>query len=293
MTRFLLVGSLMLFACKGKLEEPASEEKRTREQQESPQHPSCEKRATRLSDRLAALEATGKLMVGFSSAVKLIASSYGKSIDIGGTWVAITAAGEISLSGKNNTDLEREIHSMKVDAEMRGDGSAIGPVYLAADTAASARLLLEVAAKFRAQNIETRLMTAGPEVVDRGYDSELRAVPSVQSYLAGSPSAEQVSDRAGYLATQLELAIGVNCSPLVKVFSDIAGAPATQKSALLATEMPKGLQTCQCNLPDLDLFEFVMLEIFGAWERRHRWIALPVGTARKGQTVAEFVSAGR
>ena len=42
----------------------------------------------------------------------------------------------------------------------------------------------------------------------------------------------------------------------------------------VAQHLPGALRACACDLEDPDLFEYLMMEMAGAYGRQHRWIPL-------------------
>jgi hypothetical protein len=77
------------------------------------------------------------------------------------------------------------------------------------------------------------------------------------------------------VVAQLKEAMGT-CRPIIMTFgtSSLEGLPAKEADKLVK-DIPAGLVSCECQLPDVDAFEAGMRTWFGAWAPPLSWVAMP------------------
>lgn len=59
---------------------------------------------------------------------------------------------------------------------------------------------------------------------------------------------------------------------------------------MLATQVPRTVARCGCKLNDLDVFEYTMLAMLGAFHQPLRWIELPKLTRGDQRKMGDLVA---
>jgi len=107
--------------------------------------------------------------------------------------------------------------------------------------------------------------------------------PAAAAVPAGDP------DPIRRLVDQLRSAIGT-CEPIMAVFvtASAEGVPAKQAEQFV-TDLPRGLQSCDCKVADLDALTSGRRTRFGAWAPARRWIELPKLDATDQRPISKLV----
>ena len=119
-----------------------------------------------------------------------------------------------------------------------------------------------------------RLVVAAPESASQPAPSLPASEPEATAHLAG----------------QLETAIGT-CEPIRTALAtaSLAGVPA-REAEKLATDIPKGLESCGCKVADPDALTAGLRTWFGAWAPPLRWIELPKLAATDARPISQLVA---
>lgn len=101
------------------------------------------------------------------------------------------------------------------------------------------------------------------------------------------PAAEP--DSSKHVAAQLRTSIGA-CKPVIDAFAtaSLEGVPAKEADKLVEG-LPAGLRACDCNLPDVDGFEWGIRTSFGAWAPVLAWVEMPSLANGETQPIGKLV----
>lgn len=246
------------------------------------QPPSCEARMDRLGVRLRALADDGMRLTSESN--ELVVVEDARRVDRGGTVVVITAEGEANLSGRQRADgtlaeqleLERQMYP-----ERAGQ-----PFYLAPRAGTPASAVLRATVVVAANTREARLLVAGPMPEQVPSDEQLLAVPEVAALRRDLAGADP-SQAATLIASALSEAIAP-CTPVIKLFGSVATVAPEDKAAVVAGAADAARE-CNCQMADLDVFEYAILAALDAFERPGRWIPVPELDAGDDRPMAEVI----
>jgi hypothetical protein len=244
----------------------------------------CTEQVARLGSELHDLAAAQPGFLPLVQGIKAPVTSTAQPVDRRGIVVAVTRDGEIfrdggklATTGELRDYLElahrRALEDTLMDGGTRADATV--PLYIWADAATPIRTVAAVAAavepapekpaqseptpeekQARKQAIEearaagilggdqppaftVRLIVTSP-------DSASQPAPAAASVPASEPDATR------RLVDQLRTAIGT-CGPIIAVFATASakGVPARQAETFV-TDLPRGLQSCDCKVTDLD-----------------------------------------
>ncbi len=244
--------------------------------------PSCEDRTTRLANRLAALVESSPMSGLVPAGLDPIESSAGAALDGAGSIVGVRKDGSVTLDFGPPMTIEEVAQRLAERAERDRQPA---PVLLWADRAAPAELVARVAAVAPA-GYPVRLMAVGPVRPREPYDAELEATAGAAAARAAAALAP--GERATEIARQMERAVGP-CASLARVFADVGGEPPEGKARHMARAAPRALRECDCKAADMDAIEYILLSIFGAYERPIRWFPAAAGAPANARTAADLV----
>jgi len=245
-----------------------------REQSEAPSAsgPSCKDRTTRLETRLAELVESSPAPGLAPTGLDPIESSAGAVHDTAGPSITVRKDGGLTLDSSPPMKIEELALQLAEQAERYPQAA---PLLIWADRAAPAELVGKVAAVAPAGR-PVRLMAVGPERPREPYDADLEATPGAAAARAAAALAP--SERATEIAGQMERAIG-SCGALARVFESVGSEPPEGKARHMARAAPRALRECDCKAADIDAIEYVLLSLFGAYERPVRWFPATAGPA--------------
>lgn len=241
--------------------------------------PSCDERAARMERRLgplAAEPATGWAPDG----VTLIESSRGAVIERHAPTLIVRRDGALELDGDPIAGPEHLRERIDMVRELRRDRDIdLDHVDLVADREAPAAAIAAVRAALP-PGIEARLVVRGPARPTEPYDDALRRHPAVVQFDADNEGSDP-GNRATHLARTMETIVA-KCPPLIELYGAVAGGE--DKAQIIAGGTPPAMRACQCRLTDPDLFEYILLKLFGAYDAPMRW--LPLGDVPEGARTA-------
>lgn len=224
---------------------------------------------TRLSARLEALTPRVTLLLPVAARRTLVRVADGRSIERAGHVIGFDESGTARLSfGMRDRPLaeqlafERRLHPDRDD----------WPVYLAPRRETSASAVAEAAALVAASGLEVRLLVAGPERPRVASDRRLLRVPAVAE-LRDELEGTGDSQRSTLIAKAMSRAI-MPCAQIIEVFGRVAGDSAMKKYEILVGA-GDAARECNCQMRDVDVFEYAMLATFDAYEPPIGWIPLP------------------
>ncbi len=240
----------------------------------TPKKQSCEQRMDRFAAQLAPVATEPGNLLAVPARVHLVESDKGSPVREPGVTIAVDRDG-MTVDGELVERVEPDLRERlaRQGEMMEALGEALS-IYIAADASTPAPRVAEIAAS-APEGVDVRFVLLGPARGGAAYEQELLAVPAVQQLHRDMDSVDP-SRRAMQLAQSVEQAIGT-CTPLIRVFGQIAALAPADKGAFLAREAPAALRQCKCNVGDLDLLEYAMLAVMGAFDRPLRWI--PVADA--------------
>ncbi len=243
---------------------------------------------TRLTARLEQLD-PGAIRPMIDQSV--VASTRGKSLgdgDVG--WIVVVGAdGKASLSG------DRDAKSSLADTitaqrERARDDRTEQPIYLAAAGTTPVAALAKAAAEARGAGLrgELRLLVSVAVPAPTPGDSRLFATPSVAALRKQLENARASGKaEAIVVADALRTAIAP-CTPIVQLFGEMAAAEASEKAVMLV-KVPAAAQSCDCQMADVDVLEFSMLALLGAFDVRIGWLPAPPLAAGDRRNLAELI----
>jgi len=178
--------------------------------------------------------------------------------------------GGVSMNGERLQNIESDLaERLAAEVETMRMMGRSGPLYIWADVATPAATVATIAAA-APDGLATRLALAGPEHTETQYEAALLANPNVAK-LRRDTDAVDPSQKAVIVAERVQEAVGL-CAPLIRVFGDIAGVEASKKAERMAIGAPAAIRECGCNVADLDMIEYTLLAILGAFDRPIRSI---------------------
>jgi hypothetical protein len=244
--------------------------------------PSCEERAARLERRLAVLAAEPAALIVVPDGLAPIESPRGEPIRAAGLVVTIRRDGALELSGEpvEGPDVLRDRLALAVEPA-RWDGA--DATYVLADRAAPASAVAAVLAA-GPPGLTARLVVRGPAPPAEPHDETLRELSSVVTFDATMEGTDP-SERAVELARAMETIVA-RCPPIIEVFGAVAGVE--DKGAMIARGTPPAMRACKCRLTDPDLFEYILLRLFGAFDAPMRSLPLE-GVPADARTAADLV----
>jgi hypothetical protein len=285
----------------------------------------CTEQVARLGSELHDLAAAQPGFLPLVQGIKAPVTSTAQPVDRRGIVVAVTRDGEIvrdggklATTGELRDYLEhahrRALEDTSMDGGTRADATV--PLYIWADAATPIRTVAAVAAAVEpAPEIPTQSKpTPEEEQARKQVIEEARAAgilgsgsgeqspaftvrlivtspdsPSQPAMAAPSVPASE-PDATRRLVDQLRTAIGT-CGPISAVFATASaeGVPAKQAEKFV-TDLPKGLQSCDCKVADLDALTSGLHTWFGAWAPALRWIELPKLDATDKRPISKLVA---
>lgn len=228
--------------------------------------PSCDERAQRMADRLGPLAEEPAAMLPVPDGVTPIESARGAAIDRGAPLVVVRRDGGLELDGAPVGGPD-ELRDRLAEARRRWPELARLDVLPDRDAPAAAIAAVLAA---RPPELEPRLVVRGPARPVAPYDDALRRAPSVVQFDAAMDRTDP-SERAVELARTMETIVA-RCPPLIELFGAVAGVE--DKGRTIARGTAPALRECGCRLTDPDLFEYIMLELLGAFDAPMRWLPL-------------------
>ncbi len=252
----------------------------------------CEARAKRFSDRLDALahEKPGSLPIVLP-AVTLPAATDAKIVDEPGVVMIVTADGKVVIGDRTTTVakaatvLEELAQRGREAVAMRHGPSPPWPLYLWADRSAKVGPLAKLLANEFAW--KPRLLVEGEPAAG---DPALLAKPSVKAVADAMPATaeEAKAFRAQHLRDAMQ-----TCPAISIALARVVGSSGpVNELVVMAQTIPEAIAGCRCRLDDIDVVEYAMLSIFGAFHPTPKWIELPEAKPNDRRTIEALV-AGR
>jgi hypothetical protein len=268
-----------------------------------PASPACRARVDRLAAALAP-NADHGTMIAVPAGLTPPVTTAGRPVDQPGPVVQLDRRARSTYDGKPVTPsaaltrtLDASLRQAARDRERmppreRARLPARTPLYLLADGRARVGAVEAIAARVPA-GFDLRLVVLGPMPHPVGYDAAWRARPDVKAFFDGmAKHPAGAGDRAVFIAKQMQIATGY-CTPLIRVFGQVASQSGESKGQFFAREAPRALAACDCKGVHLDLLEATLLGLFEAWSPAQRWLPLD-RRARglpAGKTVADLARA--
>jgi hypothetical protein len=255
----------------------------------------CERRTEQLGAAMQAATVDGSgAMLFVPSSIEPVHSESGLPLATMGPVVHVGAAGQLTFNGDAVTSDELA-ERLRADRAMAADFArpATNVVYVLPDRRAP---VADLAAAVVAlpDGLEARRVVRAPaprNEVPRRL-AEAAGVKKLQAEIASGDA----SARATAMAKHIQDAVGT-CTPLVKLFGDLATGSAASKGRMLADGAPSALRACGCKVADLDVLEFALLSVSGAFDTPNTWLPIrfaPGGAGlglAPGATAAALVAA--
>jgi hypothetical protein len=262
------VPKCLVFAVTAAAVVACAESPRTGEGAKQSRASSCVQRVERFANALAPVANSGIAMT-VPASIEPIVSTKGTFANQYGATVVVRRDGVYFNDYERLATTDDVRDRLAAEAEMLRSMERDAALYIWADRSAKLRevnTILAVAPK----QMERRLLLAGPKPEITDYQRELLKNPAVLEFFA-NVSSDDPSRRAVYVAEQIEKSIGM-CTPLIKAFGAVAGMDAASKGPFLAEAAPKALRDCNCGVADIDLIEYALLSIMGAFDRKVTWV---------------------
>ncbi len=242
---------------------------------EPPSEPlSCDERMDRFAARLAPAAKEGNWLP-IPAEIEPIESPRGEPVQWGGAVVVLTRDGAITLDGEPvaEAELGEQLAAWRrMREQMAATSRAMAAVYVWADRAADPAKVARIAAAAPAA-LPARLVVVGAQHVADDYEKALLGHATVAGFRDQLATADEPSNRAVMVAEHISNAVGL-CAPLIRVFGNTAGIEASSKGEYLAKGAPSALRECDCGVADLDLLEYALLAVMGAFERPVRTVPI-------------------
>jgi hypothetical protein len=208
-------------------------------------------------------------------------SRSGHPVDRGGPRIEVEKDGRLLLDGELVRDPAALTDELRISLLTRDDpGAAAPPIYVRADGRTSAAALGRIEAAIPAGFTVRRLLVEAPDP---------RRVPSPAQGVVQPRTSATVLTYSEAMRRGLS---GPGCLPIMRFFAHAAEGDQGDRGA---RGIPAALRECHCQVPDLDLAETALLQLYGAFERPLRWLPLPAAATliRARGTVADLVAASR
>ncbi|MCB9559344.1 MAG: hypothetical protein H6709_18250 [Kofleriaceae bacterium] len=192
--------------------------------------------------------------------------------------------------GADRDALRERLAAEAARAGVDPDAPSTPTLYVVADAATTLAALDDVVAAVP-EAFELRLVGVGPEPSLSPYLTELRDLPAAKKVRDDIEHADP-SLRATRVASHMQDVVG-SCAPLIRIFGGVA-ATEEDKATYMAREVPGALRACSCKVGDPDVVEYLLLEVFDAYQRPQRWLPLARAhaDAAAGATVATLATGG-
>jgi hypothetical protein len=234
---------------------------------------------TRFEERLTSLvKQTPGLMPRIPPDANPPVSARGKPIDAQGVVIAVLRDGKLAVGAGELTNADHAREHLG-NEQSRAIGDALNhrgpehswPLYVWADRDTPVSAVAELVRVISTQ-WSLRLLVAADQP-SPARDAELLARPSVKRAIDKFPKTEPEAMLA--FAEQLKSSLAP-CDELLMVLvkATTEAGPSTE-GTVLATQVPRTVASCGCKLNDLDVFEYSILAMFGAFHQPLRWIDLP------------------
>ena len=231
---------------------------------------SCDERMKRFEAQLALATKTPSAGIEIPAAIAPVESTKGRPADRHGPVLVVEARGAMTFNGETMTRIEPDLRDrLGVEAKLMRMTERSAPLYVWADRATPAALVAQIVA-IVPKDFEPRFLLAGPLPARSAYGDELMRDTEVSEFRRDVPGLDP-AEKAVLIARNFEKAIGT-CAPLIKAFGEIAAMDASQKGSFLADASPRAVRECKCKVTNIDLLEYLMLTILGAYERTVTWI---------------------
>ena len=262
MWKLVLIVAVM--SCSGRSSEPEAKPEPEAKQL------SCDARMDRFEAALAPVAKETGALLTIPPDIAPIESTKGEPVREYGPVVVVRRDGGVSMNGERLQSIETDLADrLAAEVETMRMMGRSGPLYIWADVATPAATVATIAAA-APDGLATRLALAGPEHTETQYEAALLANPNVAK-LRRDTDAVDPSQKAVIVAERVQEAVGL-CAPLIRVFGDIAGVEASKKAERMAIGAPAAIRECGCNVADLDMIEYTLLAILGAFDRPIRSI---------------------
>jgi hypothetical protein len=134
---------------------------------------------------------------------------------------------------------------------------------------------------------EARVLVHGSPLPEEPSDAALFGVPSVAGLRKEIADAGQdLSKRAIAMSGGLTRSVPP-CAAVVRIFGQMAPTTPNAKTEV-AFKIPAAMASCGCAVADINLFEFSMLAVSGAFDPRTTWVPLPAIAAGDKRTVGDL-----
>ncbi len=246
----------------------------------------CADRAQRMSATLPDFAA--ELRVFHDATVTPPELPAGRRIVFAATAIVVNRDGAVSLEG-NTLGADRAALREQLTARLaRTVDIATPDLYVVAEAATPVRVLDEVLAAVP-EGFELKLTGLGPALELTPYHRQLQEQPWARALDAELRTADP-SSAAVELSRRMERALGTRCAPLTRVYGSVTTEE--DKGSYIARETPIALRACQCAVAEPDVLEYLLLAVFGAYDRPQRWIPLVREHGDAAGTVADLAARG-
>jgi hypothetical protein len=255
------------------IEEPAKSEATPRTPtSDTAEEPGCEARVARMTPLLQANAEV--LQVPPPYGIAPLRSSEGRPVSEPILTVTIDKDGGLFLMGGRveSYELTTRVARIRSERNRYSHNKPFTGAYLWVDEATPVQALGDAVAKLP-KDLEARLMVVG-ETPPLEPLSKALLLDSTVATLESKMDGLDLSMKAVTLAEALQTAIGA-CTPLIRLFGDLAGADASQKGVMLAEGAPQALLDCKCKVVNANLLEYALYDIIGMYDAPTTWLPIP------------------
>jgi len=290
----LLLVAALLVACSADTDGPARAIDRAaapRGAAETAANAACDARMDRLSATMHTLAADSPVFFFASTSLVPPRSKSGHAVERFGLNVDVEADGRVYFHDEPARDLAELTERLDSTLQMMNPELGVPPLYVRADARTSMAMLGRVVAAIPARITVRRLLVETP-AAPLEPPASLLADTRVRA-LGDGRHTRTAAAMLAYASLVQQSLSGPHCLPIVRYFGDTRGG--TDQFERGARTIPAALRECHCQVPDLDLAEPALLALYGAYERKIRWLPLPSPAvlAKTRGTVAELVAAAR
>ncbi len=270
-----LAAALFVATACGKKSDKPRDEETTKTSEPAPPSGACASRIAEISARVAPYAAGIRTLSLASDDVELPSSKASRPIDARGPVVTVRK-NALDLDGQRLGSIDALVDSLTArrsatDLAAGVESSADSPLYYRVDAELPAVALGQVVRATPA-GFQPRLLVERP-VGHESYDVPEGASPPLRQILEGLRENRSPSERAVFLASTMESAIGT-CAPMVELFGVLAGYSVDKKQKALMTGFGPALQKCGCKGVDLDVIEVFLLAVSDAYREAEGWFPL-------------------
>jgi hypothetical protein len=253
--------------------------------------PDCPKEAERIGKRLAGLKTSAPGFMPVIKTIGLPTAANAKAIDQRGFVLAVTKDGKVFAQGQGLAqakDTEQFLDAMWKSAleawvlDDRGPAKdAKFALYIWADKDTPAKHVAAVATA--AAKVSDRFLV---RLLVAGKGGAVPPPKAATAIAAKVPTGEPEGTK--YVVGELKKAVG-GCATLVTALAISSIDKSTSKKYDLVDLVPKAMVDCGCKLANMDVFEWGIVEWYGATGSTFAWADLPKLGATDAQPLGKLV----